>query len=55
MQCIESLEVYNDSYDNALLDGLMTEEESLEMMKQTGIWTALMIKRLKEYRKIWKN
>ena len=39
VQCIEALEVYNDSYDKSLVDGLMTEEESEEMLKSTGIWT----------------
>ena len=39
LQCIEALEVYNDSYDKSLIDGLMTEEESEAMLKSTGIWT----------------
>lgn len=38
-QCIESLEIYNESYDRSLADGLMTEEESEQMMRSTGIWT----------------
>lgn len=51
VQCIESLEEYNDSYDKALLDGLMTEEESLEMMKQTGIWTSFEDKKVEGMQK----
>lgn len=38
-QCVEALEVYNESYDQSLADGLMTEDESEEMMRSTGIWT----------------
>ena len=39
IQCIQALEAYNDSYDQALSDGLMTEDEAEQMLRSTGIWT----------------
>jgi hypothetical protein len=39
LQDIEAYHIYTDTYDEALEDGLMTEEDVEEMMMSKGIWT----------------
>jgi len=39
LQSIEAYHVYTKSYDEALQDGLMTEDDIEEMMMEKGLWT----------------
>ena len=51
LQSIEAYHVYTDAYDEALQDGLMTEEDVDQMMMEKGLWTPddeAIIKRIQD-------
>lgn len=39
-QTFESCEVYNESYERGLVDGIMSEDEMLEWMRHQELWTS---------------
>ncbi len=51
IQSIDSIDVYNESYDQALMDGLMTEEEAESVMISKGVWTSEDDERLEGLKK----
>ena len=47
-QVAESCQIYNDAYNQAIDDGIMTEDEMLSWMKEQYIWTSYNENKLKQ-------
>lgn len=54
-QLVQSCQKYNEAYEEALNDGLMTEEEMSSWMKEQYIWTSFHENRLEDIKKKIEN
>lgn len=50
-QLVESCQVYNEAYEQAVNDGLMTEDDMSKWMKEQYLWTSFHENRLEDIKK----
>ena len=50
-QIVESYNIYHETYDQCVLDGIMTEDDMIRWMKENLIWTKYNENLLEQYKK----